>query len=326
MKTSFSTEVVDLDRQAPNRNKRESKYFWDELYPLIAAGGFGGIEIPYEPKWDFGGRSGVPRSMRSIQMKFQNPQGYLAFLKEQGIGSVDCVHLDSALFCAGAPEMYLGALGHFAQEALEFAAGLGCPVLTVTVTPPLFAVRALLAGREDLDEEAFAGRLAELLAGLAKQGEDAGVTICVKNPYWGLFRGEAILAFLEKLPEAVKLDLDTAHLQIAGADPVEVISRAAGRIGVVHFTDTAFVDDQEAYLQPLPEFPAKAAAKVFRDIGDGRVELVSAWRALKEAGYEGTVVFNCRNSYDMYRSILRTRSFINRTLVPAGYTEEGGAC
>ena len=321
MKTSFSIEVVDLDRQAPNRNKRESKYFWDELYALIAAGGFLGIEIPYEPKWDFGGRSGVPRSMRSIQMKFQDSQGYLAFLKEQGIGSVDCVHLDSALFCAGVPEMYLGALGHFAKEALEFAAGLGCPVLTVTVTPPLHAVRGLLAGGQDMGESEFADQLAELLKGLAKQADAAGVTLCVKNPYWGLFRGEAILGFLEKLPKTVKLDLDAAHLQIAGVDPAEVIQKAMGRIGVVHFTDTAFVDDQEAYLQPLPEFPAKAATKVFRDIGDGRVDLVSLWKALQAIGYEGTVVFNCRNSYDIYRSILRTRSFINRSLIPAGYTE-----
>ena len=66
MKKCFSTEVVDLNNQAPNRNKRESKYFWDELYPLIGTAGFDAIEVPYEPKWDFGGRSGIPRSMRSI--------------------------------------------------------------------------------------------------------------------------------------------------------------------------------------------------------------------------------------------------------------------
>lgn len=322
MKSCFSMEAVDLDHQAPSRNKRECKYFWDELYPLIAAGGFSGIEIPYEPKWDFGGRSGIPRSMRSIGMKFQDPKGYLAFLKENGIVSVDCVHLDSALFCAGAMEMYLGAVGHFAHEALEFAAGLDCPVLTVTVTPPLYAVRKLLAGREDLTETVFADKLAGLLGGLADEAQKAGVTLCVKNTYWGMFRGEGIFDFLSKLPESVKLDIDTAHLQIAGADPVEFVGRAAGRIGIAHFTDTAFVDDQEAYLQPLPEFPAKAATKVFRDIGDGKVDFPSALGALGGAGYQGSVVFNCRNSYDVYRSILRTRSYIQRVLVPAGLTEQ----
>lgn len=321
MKTSFSTEVVDLDRQVPNRNKRESRYFWDELYSLISAGGFGRIAIPYEPKWDFGGRSGIPRSMRSIQMKFGGPRGYLAFLKEQGITAVDCIHLDSALFCAGAPEMYLGALDHFAQEALAFAVGLSCPVLTLTVTPPVFAVKGLLAGQEGLKEADFLRKLADVIRDLAERAGEAGIVLCVKNPYWGLFRGEAVLELLEKLP-AVKLDLDTAHLQIAGADPAKLVKQAAGRIGVVHFTDTAFMDEQEAYLTPLPEFPARRATKVFRDIGDGTVDFVAVLKALQEAGYQDGIVFNCRNSYDSCRSILRTRSYINRTLIPAGYTEQ----
>jgi inosose dehydratase len=319
MKIVFSTEVVDLDRQAPNRNKRESKYFWDELYPLIAAGGFKGIEIPYEPKWDFGGRSGIPRTMRSIQLKYETPEAYAEYLKGIGITSVDCVHLDSALFCAGAPEMYLGALGHFAEEAIAFTSGLGCPVLTITTTPPIFAMNNLLSGRADFSEEVFIEKLAEVITSVNQKAIDAGISLCVKNTYWGLFRGERIFDFIEKLPETVKFDIDTSHLSIAGVDPITMIQKAVGRIGIVHFTDTAFVDDQDAYAQPLPEFPAKAATKVFRDIGDGNLDFVSIVVALKEAGYEGAICYNCRNSYDMYRSILRTRSYINRTLIPAGY-------
>lgn len=321
MRTVFSTEVVDLDRQAPNRNKRESKYFWDELYPLIAAGRFTGIEIPYEPKWDFGGRSGIPRTMRSIQMKFGDPKGYAKYLKEMGITTVDCVHLDSALFCAGFPEMYLGAFEHFIEEAITFTSGLGCPILTITTTPPVFAIQGLIAGRNDFSEEILADKLACLITDMSQKATEAGVTLCVKNTYWGLFRGERILDFVKKIPESVKLDVDTAHLAIAGVDPVAYVKKARGRIGIVHYTDTEFVDDQEAYKQPLPEFPAKAATKVFRDIGDGTIDFVAMTSALKENGYDGTICFNCRNSYDIYRSILRTRSYIDRKLVPAGYEE-----
>ena len=99
MKYSFSTEVVDLDNQAPNRNKRESRYFWDELNHLMAAGDFHSMEVPYEPKWDFGGRSGIPRSMRSVTTKFGTVAGYMAYLQENGIDAIDCVHLSTALFC-----------------------------------------------------------------------------------------------------------------------------------------------------------------------------------------------------------------------------------
>lgn len=322
MRTVFSTEAVDLDRQAPNRNKRESKYFWDELYPLIAAGGFDRIEVPYEPKWDFGGRSGIPRTMRSIQLKYKTPEMYREYLESIGINAVESIHLDSALFCAGAPEMYLGALGHFAEEALYFAKGLGCPVLTITVTPPMYDVNKLYEGRDDMDEAAFLQKLAGLIAELSRKAQGTGVTICIKNTYWGLCRGKQVFDFLKQLPKEVKFDIDTAHLAIAGVDVREVIKEAGDRIGIVHFTDTAFEDTQNAYSQPLPEFPAQGATKVFTDIGEGKMAFAEIVKALQDAGYTGSIVYNCRNSYDVYRAILRTRSYINRVLIPNGYRED----
>ena len=65
----------------------------------------------------------------------------------------------------------------------------------------------------------------------------------------------------------------------------------------------------------MPEYPAKAATKVFRDIGQGTVDLRAVYDALQEVGYDGQVVFNCRHSYDVCRSLLRTRYYINQTLV-----------
>lgn len=322
MRTVFSTEAVDLDRQAPNRNKRESKYFWDELYPLIAAGGFKSIEVPYEPKWDFGGRSGIPRTMRSIQLKYKTPEAYKAYLESIGISSVESIHLDSALFCAGAPEMYLGALGHFAEEAIDFAKGLSCPVLTITVTPPMYDVNKLYENRPDMNEDTFLDKLAELIDNLSKQAQEKGVTICIKNTYWGLCRGKRVFEFMKKLPETVKFDIDTAHLAIAGVDIKDVIKEAGNRIGVVHFTDTAFEDTQNAYSQPLPEFPAQGATKVFTDIGMGKIKFDEIVKVLQSVDYTGAIVYNCRNSYDVYRATLRTRSYINRVLIPNGYQED----
>lgn len=315
MRTCFSTELVDLDHQAPNRNKRESKYFWDELYPLIAAADFHSLEIPYEVKWDFGGRSGIPRSLRSILVKFKTVENYKEYLKKMGIEAIDCIHLDPSLFCSGAVEGFLGATEHFAKEAIELAKGLCCPVMTLSVTPPCYAVHGILKDSGEEAETAFLEKLTAVIHELSKAAEASGVTLCIKNPYWGLLRGDKVLSFLKQLPTEVKLDVDTAHLQIAGTDSAELIKEVGNRIGVVHFTDTAFVDDQQAYLQPLPEFPAKAATKVFRDIGDGTVDFPGIMKALKEMDYHGVIVYNCKNSIDMYRSILRTRSYIDRVLI-----------
>ena len=307
----FSTEVVDLDNQYPNRNKRESKYFWDELNHLICAGGFRSIEIPYEPKWDFGGRSGIPRTLRSITTKFETVDKYMQFLKANGIESIDCVHMNPSLFCRGVLPMYFGAMEHFASEAISFAAEAGCKVVTLSVTPTWFQVHNLLGEQR---EEEFLEETKAVIKRLAAQMKTAGGTLCLKNEYWGLLRGEKITAFLDQLDGEVMLDLDTAHLAAAGADIEKVIRDNAGRIGIVHLTDTSFEDRDETWKSALPEFPAGGATKVFTDPGFGKVDLKAAIVSLEKAGYQGTYVFNPRNSYDISRSILRTRYYIDTQL------------
>lgn len=314
MKTCFSTEVVDLDRQAPNRNKRESKYYWDELYTFICGGGFDSIEIPYEPKWDFGGRSGIPRTLRSLRIKFGSVQNYMKALSAVGIHSIDCIHLDPTLFCAGPADMYFGAFTHFAMEAVEMAEACGCPAVTLSATPTCYAVNGLLSANPGMSEDDFVRRTAQVIDTVSQKARTSGITLCIKNEFWGLLRGKQVLSFLEMLDNGAMLDIDTAHLQIAGTDITDFIKANADKIGIVHFTDTAFIDQQEDYASPLPEFPALAATKVFRDIGDGSINFKTVMTALKDIGYDGTIVYNCRNSYDTCRSILRTRYYIDHVL------------
>lgn len=308
MRECFSTEVVDLDNQAPNRNKRESKYFWDELNDLIAAGGFHSIEVPYEPKWDFGGRSGIPRTKRSAEVKFGSVAAYTEFLKEHGIEYVDCIHFNPSLFAQGALPMYFGAAQHYAEEAIEYAKESGCSVVSLSVTAPYAKVKGMLSG---CTEEDFLDQTEKMIWTLQKKAEECQVTLCLKNEYWTLLRGEKILAFLDRFDGKVKLDLDTANLAIAGVDIQKMIRENKERIGIVHFTDTAFRDEDETWKSALPEFPEGKATKVFTDIGEGNLDLCEVAAALKEIGYDGTIVFNPRNSYDISRSILRTRHFIN---------------
>lgn len=308
MKLGFSTEVVDLDNQAPNRNKRESKYFWDELNHLIAAGGFTSIEIPYEPKWDFGGRSGIPRTKRSMTVKFGTTANYVEYLKENGItDGIACFHMNPGLFAAsGVLPMFLGATAHYAEEMIETAAEAACKVVTLSATPTYYAAKKLIG---EGTGEAFLDALAEMITGLAGKAEEKGVTLCLKNEFWSLLRGEKIVEFMDKVPASVKMDADTANLKIAGVCPAEFIRKYADRIGVIHITDTSFEDDQEAWKSALPEFPPVAATKVFVDPGEGKIDFAGVFAAVKEAGTEVPVIINPRNSYDISRSILRSRYF-----------------
>ena len=76
------------------------------------------------------------------------------------------------------------------------------------------------------------------------------------------------------------------------------------------------------FMQPAAEFPAKGATKVFTDIGQGNIRFDEVLKVVDDVKYTGAVVYNCRNSYDVYRSILRTRSYINQVLVPNGFQED----
>lgn len=316
MKTCISTELVDLHHQAPNRNQRESKYYWDELYSHISAAGFTSVEIPYEPKWDFGGRSGIPLTIRSIKTKFNTVDNYISALNSYGIDGIISVHLDPSIFCSGNMQMYFGALSHFAEEAISFAKEAQAEVVTLTATPSYYAVSSLCGKDKTFIafEEEFLDKTAEVIDILADCAEKAGIKLCVKNEYWGLLRGDKIVSFLKSLKKKVYLDIDTANLQIAGVDVPSFIYENMDNIGIVHFTDTSFVDCEEAYRQPLPEFPSNGATKVFRDIGQGNVDLQAIYAVLKDAKYGGSIVYNCRHSYDSCRSLLRTRYYIKHSL------------
>jgi hypothetical protein len=69
-KFGISLDLVNLLFQEPNRNRYESKYYWDELFTLIPAAGFNSIEIPYLPMLDLTGRIGVPMSIATITAKY----------------------------------------------------------------------------------------------------------------------------------------------------------------------------------------------------------------------------------------------------------------
>jgi len=314
MNLAISLEMVDLDHHEPNRNSRETKHFWDQLYPLIAAAGFGAIEIPYEPKWDFGGRSGIPRSRRSIETKFGTPSGYLEHLAQAGITHVTGIHFDPSMFLSDNLDQFFGIFRHFAQEALGFAADLQAAYLTLSVSPPLGKLQAVCPQDQNVQDfqVAYLQKAAQLVSELTQEASTKGVRLCIKNAFGSLLRGEAVVPFIRSLPQSVWLDFDTAHLQIAGVDVAAFAIAHADRIGCVHLTDTAFVDSEQAYLQKNPDYPQGAATRVFRDVGTGTIDFAPILKSLTAIGYTGSVTLNSKNTADIHRALLRMRHFANQ--------------
>jgi inosose dehydratase len=309
---AISLDLVNRHYQEPNRNRYESRYFWEQLYPLIATAGFSAIEIPYEPVWQFGGRSGVPFNRYCVNTKYGDAAGYRAALAERGIARVSGITFDPNLFMRNANlDFFFGASGHFAGEALAHAAEMGADYFAISPSP--YYGRALHYHPDlEAQRDAFTARTVDLLTGLAAKAQDLGVALVLRNEYWSLFRGEAILPLLAALPDGVKLDVDTASLQIAGVAPADFIAANIARIGCVHLTDTAFTDDDETWKTANPEFPERRATQVFRDPGTGAVDLPGIAAQLATLGYTGPVTLSARQTRDPFRALLRTRALLNQ--------------
>ncbi|MXO70972.1 sugar phosphate isomerase/epimerase family protein [Alteraurantiacibacter buctensis] len=309
---AISLDLINRHYQEPNRNRYESRYFWEELYTLIAAAGFPAIEIPYEPVWQFGGRSGVPFNRYCVNTKYGDAATYRARLAASGIDRVAGITFDPNLFMRNANlDFFFGATGHFAGEALAHAADMGADYLAIS--PSAYYGR-IAQYHPDLEakRDLFTERTVALLVGLAAKAEDLGVTLVLRNEYWSLFGGERILALAEALPASVKLDLDSANLFIAGLSATEFLHQHAGRIGCVHLTDTAFVDTADVWKAPNPEFPPDRATQVFRDPGQGEIDFAQLVAALDQAGYTGPVTCSARQTRDPFRALLRTRAVLDR--------------
>ena len=309
---AISLDLINRHYQEPNRNRYESRYFWEELYPLIAAAGFSSIEIPYEPVWQFGGRSGVPFNQYCVKTKYDNVANYRAFLRENGIDRVTGITFDPNLFMRNDNlDFFFGATGHFGDQALSHAADMGADYFAIS--PSAYYGRVAhyhpdIEGKKDQ----LAERTIEALGGLAERAKELGVTLVLRNEYWSLFGGGQIFQIADALPQSVKLDVDTASLFVGGISPAEFIEKHISRIGSVHLTDTDFVDPGEIWKTPNPEFPQDKATQVFRDPGTGTVDLVAVAELLEKLNYQGPVTVSARQTRDPFRALLRTRALLNK--------------
>ena len=80
--------------------------------------------------------------------------------------------------------------------------------------------------------------------------------------------------------------LDIAHLVIAGADPVEVIELAAGRIQHVHLNDVDLELARRVRERAL-DYRDAVTRNLFRPVGEGGADVKRATEALRAVRYRG---------------------------------------
>jgi inosose dehydratase len=278
---------------------------------MISAAGFNAVEIPFDPFWIFRGGSGVPFTKYCVEVKFETVSRFVNHLYSCGIEKVAGIHFNPTLFMRNENlDFYFGASGYFGEEAIRYAAALGCDYINVTPTPPYGLVRHYHGKNADWESE-FVKRTIPLINGFAKIAQENGIRISLRSEYWSVFRTQDFQMVLSQLDDSVLLNMDAANLRIAHQNPGEVLKNYTGKVGSVYMTDTAFIDDNETWKTPLPEYPEHRATQVFRDLGFGNVNLSEFYKTLQQLNYNGWAIVSNRQTREPMRALLRSRSTLS---------------
>ncbi|RCX16039.1 inosose dehydratase [Anaerobacterium chartisolvens] len=322
MKFGCSLELINMRTSGPNFIIKQSKLYWVEMFKLVAAAGFKGIELPYNPfssdpmAFEIG-RCGVPISAFAVNAKYGSPKEFMAFLNEVGIEEVTGVHINAndvmlEIIASGQDmSVYFNLFEKMGMEAIDFLCSLGSKVLVVSPTPEIGWLERMVNG--DLNGE-FAAKTTELLKKLVAAAKEKGISTAIKNEYWSLMRGKAAADLLNQV-EGALFSPDLAHIQITGDDPVMVINAHKHQLANVRFSDTDFTDEVGNYKKINAEIPVQGNQKVFSDLGEGSVDLLGVAKVLKDNGYDGWIICESKKTLNIHRALLKMRWFIDHEIV-----------
>lgn len=137
---------------------------------------------------------------------------------------------------------------------------------------------------DDDEWTAFFANLAEVEAIASEHGLVTGL-----HPHWGMAVCDMkdVERYLSQ--SSCAMCLDTGHLYLAGADPVEVAKMAGDRVVHVHLKD---VDESAAKRVRSGEVPFRRAVidGMFRPLGAGAVDVAGVIRHLEANGFAGWYV------------------------------------
>lgn len=317
MKFGCSLEMVNMLTSGPNFIYKQSKSFWTNYFKYIAAVGFKGIELPFNPfssdpmAFEMG-RCGIPLSAFAVKAKYGSPEEFLALLNSVGIDEVTSIHFNAndivleILASGRSMDDYFMLYEEAGLAAIDHLASLRGKGLVISPSAELGWLEKLVGG--DLDGE-FTDRTVQVLNKLAVAAAAKGLEIVLKTEYWSLFRGPKMAALLSRVPGA-RLCPDLAHLAIAG-DPVGIVVEAhKNDIAFMRLSDTDFADSVGNFRKINAEIPVEGPQKVFSDLGEGTVDLIGACRTLKNNGYDGWVICENKKTLDVYKGLLKLGWFV----------------
>jgi len=125
-------------------------------------------------------------------------------------------------------------------------------------------------------------QLGHVLSEIGKRANDLGIPVGYHNHMGSLGEmPDEVDRIMDAVdPAYIKLELDIAHYQQGGGDPVKAIRKYRDRLLFLHIKD----------VESLPTSDTRGRAYRFVELGKGRVDLKSVFAALKEVNFGGWAV------------------------------------
>jgi inosose dehydratase len=125
-------------------------------------------------------------------------------------------------------------------------------------------------------------QLGRVMTEIGKQAGDLGIPVGYHNHMQSLGESpDEVAQIMDAVdPRYVKLELDIAHYQQGGGDPVAAIHKYHDRLLFLHIKD----------VETLPSVDARGRGYRFVELGRGRVDLPGVFAALKKVNFKGWAI------------------------------------
>jgi inosose dehydratase len=125
-------------------------------------------------------------------------------------------------------------------------------------------------------------QLGRVMTEIGKQANDVGIPVGYHNHMQSLGESpDEVARIMDAIdPRYVKLELDIAHYQQGGGDPIAAIQKYRDRLLFLHIKD----------VKSLPSVDARGRGYQFVELGQGRVDLPGVFAALKKVNFKGWAI------------------------------------
>jgi sugar phosphate isomerase/epimerase len=287
-------ELADLD-ELTRRAADSPRWFWDRVLDSVQAAGITGVELTFPPgDW------------RSALSAYGSVGGFVEALRAHELDLIGCFfgELEHAHGDMSAADEQ--AVIDAGVETARFIRQGGGELLVVGM--PVLRDRGFV----DLD---YAKSVADLVNRLGAATRQEGVGIALHTEMGSVFcrRRDIDLFMLLTDPAYVGMCPDTAHIMMAGGDPLDVLKAHRERVVVTHWKDVMGPVTSEP---PAGENVFAFYGQFFRRVGTGGVDWFAWARRLRDVGYQGWTILELDEAPDAVREVTAAREYVD-TVVSA---------